>query len=76
MVNLFNKLLPNDRVHAILADIRNRIKPTPVVDKVIEVDVAPMKILLSTDSITVFRFLYFSFFFFHLLFLSLKYVII
>ena len=48
-------LLPNDRVQAIPADIGKIIKPTPVFDKVIEVDVAPMIIILSTYSNTVFR---------------------
>ena len=35
-------LLPNDRVHAIAADIGKTIKPIPVLDRVIEVDVAAM----------------------------------
>ena len=55
MNNLCNTLLPNDRVHAIPADIGEIIKPIPVIDRVIEVNVAPMIILLSTDSKTVFR---------------------
>ena len=55
MINLCNTLLQNDRVHAIPADIGKIIKPIPVIDKVIEVDVAPMTIILYTDSITVFR---------------------
>ena len=55
MINLCNILLPNDRVQAILADIVKMIKPTPVIDKVIEVDVAPMITMLSTDSNIVFK---------------------
>ena len=55
MNNLCNTLLPNDRVHAIPADIGEIIKPIPVIDRVIEANVAPMIILLSTDSKTVFR---------------------
>ena len=55
MINLCNTSLPNDRVQAMPADIRKIIKPTPVTDKVTEVDVAPMKIIESTDSNTVFR---------------------
>ena len=55
MINLCNTLLDNDRVQAIPADIGRIIKPTPVTDKVIEVDVAPMITILSTDSNIVFR---------------------
>ena len=55
MINLCNTLLPNDRVQAILADIGNTIKPIPVTDSVIEVDVAAMITILSTDSNTVFK---------------------
>ena len=55
MINSCNTLLPNDRVHAIPADMGRTIKPIPVTDKVIEVDVAPMITILSTDSNTMFR---------------------
>ena len=55
MFILCNTLLPNDRVHAIPADLVKIIEPTPVTDKIFEVDVAPMIIILSTDSKTVFR---------------------
>ena len=48
-------MLSNDRVQAISADIGKLIKPTPVTDKVKEVDVAPMITIESTDSNTVFR---------------------
>ena len=55
MIILCNTLLPNDKVQAIPADIGKVIKPTPVTDKVIEVDVAPMITIESTDSKIVFR---------------------
>ena len=55
MINLCKTLLPSDRIHAMPADIGKTIKPIPVTDRVIEVDVAPVIILLSTDSNTVFR---------------------
>ena len=49
MNNLCNTLLPNDRVHAIPADIGKTIKPTSVIHKVLEVDVAPMITIESID---------------------------
>ena len=52
MINLCNTLLPKDRVQANIGKI---IKPIPVIDRVIEVDVAPMITILSTDSNIVFR---------------------
>ena len=55
MINLCNILLPKDRPQAIPADIGKIIKPTPVIDRVIEVDVAPKITILSTDSNIVFR---------------------
>ena len=55
MINLCNTLLSNDRVQAIPADMGKIIKPTPVTDKVIEVDVAPMITILSKDSNIVFE---------------------
>ena len=72
MINFCNSLLPSDRVHVIPADIGKTIKPIPVIDRVIEDDVTPMIIMLSTDSNTVFRVLQFLGLFFYLLFLSLK----
>ena len=54
MINLCNTFLPNDRVHAIPADFGKIIKPMPVIDRVIEVDVAQI-IIVSTDSKIVFR---------------------
>ena len=55
MINLCNILLPNDRPQAIPADIGKTIKPIPVTDRVIEVDVAAMITILSTHSNIVFR---------------------
>ena len=55
MINLCNTLLPCDKPQAIPADMGKIIKPTPVIDKVIEVDVAAMITMLSTDSNIVFR---------------------
>ena len=59
MINLCNILLPNDKPQAIPADIGRIIKPTPEIDNVIDVDVAPMIMILSTDSNIVFKVLYF-----------------
>ena len=55
IINLCITLLPNDRVQAIPADIGKIIEPIPVIDRVIEVDVAPMITILSIDSNIVFR---------------------
>ena len=55
MINLCNTLLPNDKPQAIPADMGKIIKPIPVIDRVIEVDVAPMMTIESTDSNIVFR---------------------
>ena len=55
MINLCNTLLPKDIPQAIPADIGKTIKPIPVIDGVIEVEVAPMITIESTDSNTVFK---------------------
>ena len=55
MINLFITLLPNDKVQAIPANIDKIIKPTPVIGRVIEVDVAPMITIESRDSNIVFK---------------------
>ena len=55
MINLCNTLLPNDRAQATPADIGKIINPTPVIDRVIDVEVAPMITILSADSNIVFR---------------------
>ena len=62
-VNLCNTLLLNDKVHAIPPYIVIIIKPIPVIDGDIEVDVTPIKAIVSADSKIVFRVLYFLFFF-------------
>ena len=54
MINLCIALLPNDKPQAIPADISKPINPIPVVDRVIEVDVAPIITIVSTDSKLVF----------------------
>ena len=48
-------MLTNDRVHAILADIGKTIKPIPVISRILEINVAPMNTIVSTDSKIVFR---------------------
>ena len=55
MINLCNRLLPNDRVQAIPADIGKKFRPIPVTDNFYEVDVAAIITTVSTDSIFVFR---------------------
>ena len=59
MVNLCNILLHNDEVQANAADVGKIVKTTPVTDKVIEFDVAPMITIASTYSNIVFRVLLF-----------------
>ena len=48
-------LLPNDRLHAIPGDIGKLFKPVPVIDRVLQVDLAATITILSTDSNIVFR---------------------
>ena len=48
-------MFPNDRVQENPADIGKIIKPIPVIDRVVEVDVAPLRTIVSTDSYIVFR---------------------
>ena len=55
-------------MHAIPADIGKIIKPIAVIDRVIEVDVAPIRTIVSTDSNIVFRVLYFSSLFWFMVF--------
>ena len=55
MINLCNTLLPYDELQAIPTDVVKIIKPIPVIDRTIEVEVAPMITILSTDSSIVFR---------------------
>ena len=54
MNNLCITLLPNDRVHAILAVIGKLNKQTLVINRVIKLDVAPMIMIVSIDSNIVF----------------------
>ena len=54
-------LLPNDRAHALPADIGTTIKPTPVTDNDLDVVVEPIITTVWTDSnidISVFCFLF------------------
>ena len=55
MIILCNTSLPSDRVHAIPADVSEIIIPTLVIDRVIEVDVAPVLTIASTDTNIMFR---------------------
>ena len=54
MIILCNTLLHNDRTQT-FPDIGKIIKPKPILDRVIEVDDAPMITIESTDSNIVFR---------------------
>ena len=54
MIKLCNTLFADGRVQAFSACIGKAIKPIPVIDRVIEVDVAPMITILYTDSNTAF----------------------
>ena len=49
MLTSCNTLLLNDGVLSIPADIGEIIKPIPVIDRVIEVDVAAIVTILSSD---------------------------
>ena len=55
MIILYNFLTPNDRAHAIPADIGKLIRPIPTINRDIEVDVATITTIVSTDSKIVFR---------------------
>ena len=55
MINLCNTFLPNDKIQAIPADNGKIIKPKPLTGRLVEIDVAPMITIESTDSKTVFR---------------------
>ena len=64
MIILCLNLLPNDKTHGNPDDIRKIVKPTPVIDEVLEVDVVPLITIVSIDSNIVFRvleFFYLSF---------------
>ena len=55
MIILCNTLLPSDKVHASPADIGKTMKLKTTTDRVIDVDIAPMITIVSTDSRIVFR---------------------
>ena len=76
MISLCKTLLPNGRVHAIPAVIGKAIKPIPITDRVIEVDVVPVIGTESTDSKIVLSVFYFLYFFFFIYGFFWKYVII
>ena len=57
MIILCNTFLPNDKEHAIPAGIGKIIRLLLVIDKVIEVDIAPIITIVSSDSKSEFRFL-------------------
>ena len=68
----YNTLLPIDKPHAVAVDIGIAIKPIPVRLKVIELDVVAIITNVSNDFNVVVNVFYFLFFFFDLLFFSLK----
>ena len=72
MVISYSTLLPIDKPHAVAVDIGITNNPIPVRDKVIELDVLAIISKVSNDFSIVVIVLYFSYFFFDLLFLSLK----
>ena len=76
MTILSNTLLANHKVHAIPASIGKINRPLPVNDRLIEVDVAPIRTFVSTASINVFKVLKILYLFSDLLFVSLKYVFV
>ena len=65
-------LLPIGHPHAVAVDIGIAIKPIPVRDKVIDLDVVTIKTNLSNDFSIVVIVLFFLYFFFDFFFLSLK----
>ena len=55
MIILCITLFPNDKAQGFPADVGKLIKPIPVIDRVFEVDVAPMVTIVSTNCNIVFR---------------------
>ena len=49
MIISYNTLLPIDNPHAVAVDIGIAIRPIPVIDKVIELDVAAIITNVSND---------------------------
>ena len=76
MITSYNTLIPIDKAHVDPVDIGNTIKPIPVRDDVIELDVVAIITNVSNDFSIVIIVLYFLYFFLDLLFLSLKYLTI
>ena len=72
MITSYNTLLPIDKAHAYAVDTGITIKPIPVRLNVIELDVVAIIANVSNDFSIVVIVLYFLYFFFDLLFLSLK----
>ena len=72
MIISYNTSLPTDNPHAVAVDIGVAIKPIPVRDNVIELDVVAINKNVSNDFYTVVIVLYFLYFFLVLFFLSLK----
>ena len=68
----YNTLLVIDKPHAVAVEIGIAINPILVTDNVIEVDVVAIITIVSNDLSIVVSVLYFLYFFFDLLFLSLK----
>ena len=59
MIISYNTLLPNDKPHAVSVDIGIAIKPIPVRDNVIELDVVAIMTNVSNDFNIVVIVLYF-----------------
>ena len=72
MIMSYNTLLPIHKAHADAVKIGITTNPIPVRLKVIELDVIVIKTNASNDFSIVVIVLYFLYFFFDLLFLSLK----
>ena len=72
MITSYITLLPIDKAHANAVDIRITIKPIHVTDNVIELDVVVLITIVSSDFSSVVIVSYFLYFFFDLIFFSLK----
>ena len=72
MIISYNTPLPFNNLHVVAVDIGITIKPIPVRDNVLELDVVAIIRNVSNDFSIVVIVLYFLYFFFDLLFLSLK----
>ena len=75
MIISYTILIPIDNSHSVAVDRGIAIKPFPVSDNVIELDVVATITNVSNDFNIVFIVFYFLYSFLDLLFLSLKYVI-